>query len=403
MTVLRHLCVGTAAVLVMGLAIPAAATAAATSGTPVPALDTRSADTGRALDAAAADTAARGVTTYAVVLDRATGHIVARTANATTPVAAESLVKLLIAAWYLVQADGAPSADLSAQLHTMIAESDDSIASALFAEGQVTLMAERYGLVGTGEPADGRWGSTAVTADDLATFLWSASHDPLVGPWLLDAMAATTAVAADGWDQDFGVRALPGATGSKQAWGSDNWHSGEPNAVHSIGLTDDLVVVDLQTGVDGTYWTMPALGTATVAAAVTASPTPDRFRGALDSVTAGAGLIRVAGWVLDTDAVDSAASIRITATRATPGELHAPVVGSGSASRPRAEVLTATGIGGDHGFAYDLGVVEPGRYEVCVTVRSAVGAPAVALVDCVTTVVTQRSATESAEAPPALS
>lgn len=396
MSVLRPLCV--AALLVLGLAVPAAPAAA--SGVAASTLDVLSEITDQALAEAAADTAAQGVTTYAVVLDRATGRTLARTANAATPVASESLVKLLIAAWYLVQAEGAPSAELSGQLRTMIAESDDEIASSLFVEGQVTQMAQRYGLTGTTEPADGRWGSTAVTAADLATFLWSSSRDPIVGPWLLDAMAATTPVAADGWDQVFGVRALSGVVGSKQGWGSDNWHSGQPNAVHSVGLTDDLVVVDLQTGVEGTYQSMPGIGTAAVAAVVSASTMPDRFQGALDAVSTGAGLIRVAGWVVDTDTVGAAAPIRITATRATGGELYPPVIGSGSASRPRSDVLTSTGIAGDHGFVYDLGVAEPGRYEVCVTVRSASGPLTIALVDCTTAVVTERAVDAVAEGLP---
>lgn len=363
-----------AVALITGVAAPATALPM-TAGS----ADLREA-TEQALAEAALTTQNQGITTYAVVLSRATGRTLAATENATTPVASESLVKLLIAAWYLVEADGAPSADLSALLTQMITASDDDIASAIFAEGQVTAMAQRYGMTDTTEPADGRWGSTAVTAADLARFLWSASRDPLVGPWLLDAMGGIADTAADGWDQVYGVNALPDSLGAKQGWGSDNWHSGQPNAVHSLGFTDDLVVVDLQTGVEGTYWTMAATATDTVAAVAAATERPDRFEGAIDSVSVEGNRIRVVGWVDDTTSPGTAAPIRVTATRSTDAALDPPVTGSGSARLARAEV-------GDHGFDYGLAVAAPGRYEVCVTVRSAVGDKAIALVGCGTVTV----------------
>lgn len=379
-------------------AVPAVSPASATA-----VVEALAGGTDHALAEAAAHTSALGITTYAVVLDRATGRTLAQTDNATTAVASESLVKLLIAAWYLTDAEGEPSADLSASLRTMISASDDMIASSLFEQGQVTQMAQRYGLTGTAEPADGRWGSTSVTAADLARFLWLSSRDPLVGPFLLDAMGATTAIAADGVDQAFGVQALGDVVGSKQGWGSDNWHSGQPNAVHSVGFTDDLVIVDLQTGVDGTYWSMPSTAVDTVAAVAGAASTTDRFQSALESVTAGPGLIRVTGWAVDTSAAELTVPIRITAARSTGSELFPPVTGSSVASRPRADVPAATGISGAHGFEYDLGVVDPGRYEVCVTVRGATGPTTIALVGCSSVTVAQGPVHDAAVLPMASS
>lgn len=57
----------------------------------------------QAVDAGAATAARKGITTYATVIDRSTGRVVGRTGNDGTQVASESLVKMFLAAYYLVR------------------------------------------------------------------------------------------------------------------------------------------------------------------------------------------------------------------------------------------------------------------------------------------------------------
>lgn len=106
----------------------------------------------------------------------------------------------------------------------------------------VRRVAARYGMAGTTPTPDGTyWGNVQVTASDLAALLTGVLADrdtaAVVGP----AMRATTAFAADGVDQRFGMRLVPGA-GSKQGWGC--CLSGIAG-IHSMGFTDDRIVVVL--------------------------------------------------------------------------------------------------------------------------------------------------------------
>ena len=202
-----------------------------------------------------------GARTYAVVIDRSTGDVVAQTADADTQVASESLVKLFIAAAKLVQYDGRMNAGLASDMYTMITKSDDAIADVYFSSDQVTTIAERYGLENTASGSD-RWGATEITARDMARFLWRMSQDPVVGPWLLNAMDHEAPTDTTGFDQSFGFNALDGVHGSKQGWGSDNWGD-QANAVHSMGFTDCYLAVVLQTGGGGTYYALQTTATYT--------------------------------------------------------------------------------------------------------------------------------------------
>jgi hypothetical protein len=217
----------------------------------------------QAVNAGAAYSAARGITSYLAVLDRKTGKVLARTGNAGTQVASESIVKLMIAAYYRVHYGSSMSATMSARLTQMIRCSDDGIASAYWTNSAVPEMAARYGLTHTsnnpGNP--GYWGKTRITADDMARLVYRIGKDQLVGPWLMPAMVQATDNGCDGFNQNFGFNAIAGA-GSKQGWGGDNWTS-QPNAIHSVGFTGKYMVAVLQTGNPGTYATMPATATYT--------------------------------------------------------------------------------------------------------------------------------------------
>lgn len=143
---------------------------------------------------------------------------------------------------------GDPDPDLAARLRTMIVESDDAVESALWSTVIVPAMADRYGLTHTANgprtgPED--WGWELITADDEVAFLYRMSRDPLVAPLLTEAMANVEPVAADGFDQQFGMAALPGDHGSKQGW--TDIGAGPPIQVHSVGWTDRYFVAILQT------------------------------------------------------------------------------------------------------------------------------------------------------------
>lgn len=215
----------------------------------------------------------QGATAHVVVIDRLTGDVLARTDNADEQVASESVVKTLLAAYYLVRYRGNLPADVSSDLHEMIVNSDDDMCSAYWTDDAVPTIAARYGLQNTEVNPDnpGRWGATRITAADMATFLYEMSRDPEVGPWLTEAMQDTADLGLDGYDQNFGFNALAGAA-SKQGWGSDNW-TDEPNAVHSVGLTDRYAAAVLITGPSGTYRTMGSLVSGVVDR-IMAAPTP---------------------------------------------------------------------------------------------------------------------------------
>lgn len=229
----------------------------------------------QAVDQGAAEAAdSLGATTYAAVVDRRTGKIVARTDNADTQVASESLVKVLLVSYYLVKYDGNLPTDMAEDLHTMIVESDDHLCTAYWTSKAVPAMAARYDLSGISlaEPDPGHWGATRITADGMAQFLYRASKDKIVGPWLLATMRETHDYGSDGFDQNFGFNAQPGAA-SKQGWGSDNWGE-QANSIHSIGVTANYTAAVLQTGPRGTYRSLgkPATNTAQLIADATPPP-----------------------------------------------------------------------------------------------------------------------------------
>ena len=189
----------------------------------------------------------QGVEQSVAVVDRATGAMVA-SAGGRDQYISESIVKLFTVAYYEVQNAGHPDPALSARLRTMIVESDDAIQSALWSTAIVPAMAARYGLSDTenGPRTDSQdWGWELITADDEATFLYRMANDPLVAPLLMDAMAHVQPVGADGFDQDFGLNALPGDHGSKQGW--TDIGAGPPLQIHSVGWTDRYFVAILQT------------------------------------------------------------------------------------------------------------------------------------------------------------
>ena len=247
----------------------------------------------------------RSVTSFISVVDRGTGAITAQTGNAQTQVASESIMKLLLASYYLVLYGGyaATPDSVKNQLAYMLEYSDDATASALFSANAVPTIAARYGLGNTTNASDrvGHWGAVRITAGDMTRFLFQASQDPAVGPWLIPVMAQTAPNGSDGFDQHFGLNALGGDHGSKQGWGCDSFWTSPSCAIHSVGYTDRSFVAVLQLS---TGYPDPMRDTATHAAQViqqsTAKPPPI---GSLDAVAnPDENVLTAVGWAADPDA-----------------------------------------------------------------------------------------------------
>ncbi len=231
---------------------------------------------------AAANAAANGVTAYISVVDRDTGAVVGETGNAGTQVGSESIYKLMLASYYLVLYGGYQStpSNVLDQLSYMLRLSDNGVTNSLFTANAVPTIAARYGMASTTNATDraGHWGAARITAHDMASFLWRASQDPAVGPWLIPVMAQTAPNGSDGFNQAFGLNSLSGIHGSKQGWGNDSFFTPQHNAIHSVGYTDQFYVAILQTA--GNY-PDPMRATSSTAArliqASTSSPGDGQF------------------------------------------------------------------------------------------------------------------------------
>jgi hypothetical protein len=191
--------------------------------------------------------------------------------NADRQFASMSVVKLLIALDALASDNWtAPDEATRQELHQMLADSNDGIASNLWAANGgpaiVTRMAGLLGLTGTEPPEDpSRWGNTLTTPQDVVT-VYRYVTDQVPGPdrdVVLSALADARRIAADGFDQYFGI---PGAMPDtpwviKQGWGT----SGSQAVMLSTGLVGPrlrYVVIVLASAPTRSYSTVPAAITA---------------------------------------------------------------------------------------------------------------------------------------------
>ena len=207
----------------------------------------------------------------ALVLDRVSG---ARpvAVNADRPFRSASLVKLLIAIDALEH--GMDVADRE-RLFRMLTVSDDDIASSFWVRGGgpdiVIRTSAELGLTGTVPPeVPGQWGEVLVTPADVARIYQYILRMPTEGRRLIvDALASAPRVAADGFDQHFGIpNGLPRPWAIKQGWGNND----SAMVVHSTGLAGEdwrYVVVLLTEHPLGSGWS-------TSADAVTAAATSIR-------------------------------------------------------------------------------------------------------------------------------
>lgn len=141
-----------------------------------------------------------------------------------------SVVKLLIAV-DLIDSSGVPSGSEATAVRTMLAASDDRVASRLWEQhggpAIIRRQVEKLKLAHTSPPtAAGQWGSTQMSPADVIT-VYRHITAGLSAPerdFMTEAMESTPRSAADGFDQHFGIpRAFPGTVWAvKQGWGSSD-------------------------------------------------------------------------------------------------------------------------------------------------------------------------------------
>jgi hypothetical protein len=208
------------------------------------------------------------------VFDRATATVLI-SHNADQQVAAMSVVKLLIALDVLAANSWAlPDEQTQQELQEMLSSSDDEIADELWVAGGgpsiVTRMASLLGLSGTQPPDDpGQWGDTLITPHDVVS-LYCYITDQLPEPGralLLNALHSAPRIAADGFDQYFGIpSALPRATWAvKQGWGTSGSYA-VMNSTGLVGPDQRYAVVVLACAPAGSYARLPEAVTAAASA-----------------------------------------------------------------------------------------------------------------------------------------
>ncbi|MGY1715054.1 serine hydrolase [Geodermatophilus sp. SYSU D01106] len=228
-----------------------------------------------AVDAAAAG--ARGSVALAVVGPGGEDVVAGPAAGEAVPTA--SLVKLLVVGRLLqLGAEGAVTltgTDLG-RMERAVVRSDDTAMSLLWdrfgGAALVTDAAAAAGLSATAPPAEaGQWGEATTSAADVARLLAGLETTFGAGPaqTLLGWMRATSATAADGFSQAFGLLAGTSGVAAKQGWMCCVRGTRQ---LHSAGvLADGTVVVLLGDFPASTSWGRARTALDTAAAAVLAA------------------------------------------------------------------------------------------------------------------------------------
>ena len=225
-------------------------------------LATAAVDTARILAEVSAAGAAAGGTIATVALG-ADGSTLVSSADADQPRYTASLVKIPLVS-RLLALDRAGALTLGpddlALMQQAVTSSNDTAMSTLWVRYDgarlVSETAAALGLTATGPPAvAGQWGQAWTSASDIATVLATL---PLAlgaddAATLLGWMRSTTPIAADGFDQRFGL--LTGAAdgvAAKQGW---MCCVGDRRQLHSAGvLADGQVVVLMGDFPEATSW-----------------------------------------------------------------------------------------------------------------------------------------------------
>lgn len=175
-------------------------------------------------------------TVGALVIDRTTGGELFAI-EPDRPFRSASLVKLLVAIDRLQQ--GATDRERR-QIETMLRVSDDNLGSLLWDRGGgadlVVRKGKELGLTAAAPPSPpGRWGNVPLTARDIGRIYQFVLTNlpPEDQQLMVRSMAGAPQIAADGFDQHFGIpAALPAPWAIKQGWSN----SSTDIVLHSSGL-----------------------------------------------------------------------------------------------------------------------------------------------------------------------
>jgi hypothetical protein len=181
-----------------------------------------------------------GVTSAIAVFDERTGRVYTA-GDAESFFGSASVMKLFVATKLLATGQ-LQDPTIEATAYSMITRSDDDALNQLLplvdGTNVVNWVKDYYGIPFLGEPShkDGCWGNTQISAKGIAFFYHHMTHDPAVGPWLVDAMHHYQNLGADGTDQTFGLpQAARGHIGVKQGWGHCSSNT-DGSIINSTGL-----------------------------------------------------------------------------------------------------------------------------------------------------------------------
>jgi hypothetical protein len=225
---------------------------------------------------------APGMTLGVAVLNVSTGELV-EGGNAQEPLYAASLSKLILVVDMLDRRrlDGLTIAESDLTLvGRALTSSDDGAMNLLWGTydgpGAISRVATRLGLTATTTPDDpSQWGETLVAAGDLARTYQHILRDMPAEDrgTIVNALAVTEPIAADGFDQFFGLLAQ-GA--SEERYAKQGWVSYRPQRLflHSAGVVRDgrtghdhaVVLLSVQNSASGTRTAQDGLSTVATAA-----------------------------------------------------------------------------------------------------------------------------------------
>lgn len=208
--------------------------------------------------AAARYATSRGYQAGVAVLDTSTGKLWGAGAY-DGMFASESVVKVFIATRLLVS--GQLTGDTADTAYRMITQSDDGAADALYGlaggDEVVTWIAEHYGIPDLGSPPTkpGWWSNTHISAVGMVRFYAKIKADPVVWPWLSNAMHHATTYGSDGTYQFFGLKQAEREAAIKQGWGQDDDDWTDASDFNSTGFvnSDRYAVAILMKGPSWEY------------------------------------------------------------------------------------------------------------------------------------------------------
>ena len=185
---------------------------------------------------------AHGVRTGIAVLDRKTNQFYGG-GDYDGLFGSASVMKVLVATRLLATGKMTGSTETTAT--EMIERSDDDAVRILWPQaggpGVLPWVADHYDIDGLGTPntRPGVWGNTHITAAGMVRLYRAIAADPVVGPWLLDAMHHVSRIAADGTDQSFGLPMAAPKAAIKQGWGVRSADEPGKAIVNSTGYVED--------------------------------------------------------------------------------------------------------------------------------------------------------------------